>query len=114
MLSQLKDAIGALVAKIHNGWLYLPAWLRKGLRDVVVAVIALAFAFGFQWPANLDDLKAQIVAFWILAVPAAAAVIRTEILPPLVSWFLETFGYVRPLQLSKMTPLQADRWRKAA
>lgn len=104
------QTIGTVIAAIHNAWLTLPLWLRSGIGAIVTAVVALALAFGWHFPTNWADAIAQVSAFWLLAVPTVVSIFKSNLLPYIVQWFLGTFGYYRPTQLSTLTASQSDRW----
>jgi hypothetical protein len=101
MLAKLKGLIGGIVAAAHNAWLQIPAAVREALSLALAVFIAAAIAqvrnFGWYLPADWPGLQTELLAFWAYALPPlmvlAALLIRTKIAPPIVEWFLVTFGY---------------------
>jgi len=87
--------IGDVFAFLHNAWLTQPPALRTGERRLGIAVLAvvLAFAWTLPNPLTLEAIVAQVQAVWLLLIPVAIPIIRDDIVPALVAWFLSTFGY---------------------
>jgi hypothetical protein len=104
MLARLKSWIGGVVAAVHNAWLNIPAAIREAVSLALAVFIAAAIAqarnFGWYLPSDWAGLQTELLAFWAYALPPltvlAVLLIRTKIVPPIVEWFLETFGYVTP------------------
>ena len=105
--------MSALIAKLHNWWITVPEGLRGILAYAVVTLVALGQAFNWTFPHSLTEAQAQLVAFAAIAAPVVVVIVRTQLAPWLVAWFLSTFNYARPTQLSKLTATQTDRWFKA-
>lgn len=113
--------IAQIVANIHNAWLALPEGVRAALSYsaaiLVAAAIGLVQAFGWAIPGSIAAARGEAIAFLAYAVPVLAVLVaqlvRSQIAPALVAWFLSTFGYIRPTKLSTLSALQTDRWVKA-
>lgn len=73
---------------IRDKWLALPEWLRKGLRDAAIGAIAAASILNLGIPGSLVEAKAEALTAFAVVIPAIAAIIRVELLPNAVSWFL--------------------------
>jgi len=83
-----ENSVRKLLRRLRAGWGRLPKWLRGALRDAVVALIALGYAFTWHVPTNLTDVSTQAVAFWVVAVPVLAVIFRNEVLSRIVEWAL--------------------------
>jgi hypothetical protein len=94
--------IGQIVARIHNAWLALPGGVRAALgysaAVLVAAAIGLLQAFNWIVPTSVVAAKGEAIAFLTYAVPVLAVLVaqlvRSQIAPALVAWFLSTFGFV--------------------
>jgi hypothetical protein len=88
--------MAALFAKLYNAWQTLPEWLQKGLRDAAAAAVTEFGVIG------VADWRTALVS----AGMAAFAVVRVEVLPPLLDWFLAHFGlhYVGTMKGSRVGP----------
>ena len=119
-----------LITNVHNAWLLIPAGVRVALSFSVALVIATAVAlvqgYGWFFPGSTDALKGEALAFITYAVPILAVLVaqlvRSQIAPAVVTWFLSTFGYQTvksaPAAAFRALPnehlLQAAAWVKAA
>jgi asparagine N-glycosylation enzyme membrane subunit Stt3 len=99
--------VPALIAKIHNAWLTIPLGIRTAISFSVAVVVASAIALvqGYGWlvPTSLDAVKGEAIAFLSYAVPILAVLVaqlvRSQVAPAVVTWFLSTFGYA-PIEAS--------------
>lgn len=105
--------MAALIAKLHNWWITIPEGLRGILAYAAVTLVALAQAFNWTFPHSLTEAQAQLVAFAAIAAPVLVVIVRTQLAPWVVAWFLSTFNYARPMQLSRLSATRTDRWFKA-
>jgi hypothetical protein len=85
--------LGSLVANAHNAWLRQPLWARTGEGAIAAGVIALAMAFNWTIPHSLADVQVQVLAFWVLALPTVISIFKSSLLPGIVRWFLDQFGF---------------------
>ena len=100
--------MSALIARVHNWWITLPAGLRAGLAYLVVAFVAAAQAFGWTFPHSLAEGQSEVLAFVAVFAPVAVAIVRNSIAPAVVRWYLETSGYAATYS----TRTTADAWAK--
>lgn len=90
-----------LIANVHNAWLLVPAGVRTAISFSMALVIATAIAlvqgYGWFFPGSTDALRGEALAFITYAVPILAVLVaqlvRSQIAPAVVTWFLSTFGY---------------------
>ena len=120
--------MSAFIVTLHNAWLAIPAGIRVALSFSAVAVataaVALVQQFGWFLPTSVTDAKGEGLAFLTYAVPVLAVLIaqlvRSQIAPAIVNWFLSSFGYVdyqaigSPYPSGAQALLHDGRWYKAA
>jgi hypothetical protein len=95
------NRLAAAIAAIHNAWLTIPLGIRTAISFSVAVVVASAIALvqGYGWlvPTSLDAVKGEAIAFLTYAVPILAVLVaqlvRSQVAPAIVTWFLSTFGY---------------------
>ena len=101
--------IPPLIAKIHDQWLRLPAGVRAALSFsvavLVAAAIGLVQAFGWFVPTSTADAKGEALAFLTYAVPVLAVLVaqlvRSQVGPAVVKWFLGTFGFAPAFKVQR-------------
>ena len=84
--------MSAIVVWIYNTWAKVPAPLRAGLSLFAIGLVAVALAFGWKWPTDWADAKAEVAAFWLVVVPAAYGLFQKWLWPPLLAWLLTFLG----------------------
>ena len=84
--------VANIVRFIINTWNEAPEWLRKGLRDAAIGAFAAVTALNLVIPGTLDQFKAEALTAAVAAGAAFLAIVRVEILPPLLSWLLSLLG----------------------
>jgi hypothetical protein len=110
------------IANIHNLWLMIPVGIRAALSFSVAVLVASAIALvqGYGWfiPTSTDALKGEAIAFITYAVPVLAVLVtqlvRSQIAPAVVQWFLSTFGFQSGVAFSKSAalPVKTGLWVK--
>jgi hypothetical protein len=94
----------ALFAYVINAWNGAPEWLRKGLRDAAIGAAAAVVALNLAIPGSLDQAKAEALTIVVAAGAAVLAIVRVEILPPLLTWLLSQMGLYRTAQIGTKQP----------
>ena len=103
--------ISTFVNRVHNYWLTLPEWFRKGARGAVVGGFVAVTALNLAIPGSLDEAKADGMLVVSVFAGAAWAVVRVTLLPAFVTWFLSLSNTV-PVRAATLTPIQSDKWVK--
>lgn len=104
--------ISALVLNVHNGWLTLPEWFRKGLRGAAVGGFVAVTALNLAIPGSLAEVKAEGLLGVSAFAGAAWAVARVTLLPAFVTWFLSLTSITPIVRPTTLTPIQSDEWIK--
>lgn len=93
--------MAALIAAVINAWNGAPEWARKGLRDAAIGAAAAIVALNLAIPGSLDQAKAEGLTAVVAAGAAILAIVRVELLPPLLSWLLDHLGLFYTAQVGK-------------
>jgi hypothetical protein len=80
--------IASFVTWVYNTWQQIPEAIQKGLRDAAIAAFGAVLALNLVFPGNVDQAKSEALIVLLAAAAAAWAVIRVEVLPPLLDWLL--------------------------
>jgi hypothetical protein len=96
--------MGSLVAFVINTWNGWDEWARKGLRDAAIGAAAAAIALNLAIPGSLDQVKAEALTVVVAAGAAVLAIVRVELLPPLLAWLLDRLGLFYTAQVGKGQP----------
>lgn len=86
------NILQVILAKVYAGWEWLSPGIRAGVSLFVVSLIGVGLAFGWQWPSNWTDAKAEIAAFWVVIIPAAYGLFQKYIWPPVLAAILKMLG----------------------
>lgn len=81
-----------ILATIYAYWQKIPEGVRAGLGLLVMGVVAAGLAFGWHFPADWADAKAELAAFWLVVVPIAYGIFQKSVWPPLFDWILTLLG----------------------
>jgi hypothetical protein len=93
-----------IIAAIINAWNALPTWARKAARDAVLGAIAAVAVLNLGIPGSLDQAKAEALTAITAAALAVLAIIRVEVLPPLLAWILAQLGLVYTARVGTKPP----------
>jgi hypothetical protein len=67
-------SIQGFINGVHNTWLALPEWFRKGLRGAVLGGIVAVSALNLAIPGSLSEAKAEgLTAFTVFVTTANRA-----------------------------------------
>jgi hypothetical protein len=93
-----------IFARTVNFWNSLPEWLRKGSRDAAIGALAAITALNLAIPGSLPEAKAEGLTAAVAVGAAVLAVVRVEILPPLLAWLLDALGLHYRAQVGTKPP----------
>jgi hypothetical protein len=81
-----------IFASLVNRWNALPLWVRKGARDAAVGAVLAVTALNLGIPGTLVQAKAEALLAIFTAGPVVFAIVRVEVLPPLLAWLIGKLG----------------------
>ena len=78
----------ALSWTVRDAWLTIPEWLAKAIRDAFTGALVAITALNLVFPGSVDQAKAEGLLIVSVAIPVVLAVIRVQVVPRVVDWFL--------------------------
>jgi hypothetical protein len=107
-------SIQGFINGVHNTWLALPEWFRKGLRGAVLGGIVAVSALNLAIPGSLSEAKAEGLTAFTVFVTTAWPILRIVLVPHLAELWLTASGSARAVKLTTLTPAESDKWTKVA